>query len=317
MAGSQCGLLLHFYHPLMYWPAQAVATGTGVVGHAALAGRRLADLPDDVGRVGRVIVRGRFRGRWRGFLPAPGTLLRRIDMLRNSDGSTVRTSRWRTEWPYCWWLAERYLLAGFRPEPQQTAATATVAMGPVAMAIDWSSAIFGAVEELDGGAQREVARQSETDCPGVSKQSRHQHLFAGSAAGTGREDDLQLRNAILPLIGEEQLFAEDDRNQPWYSEHNRKASVKMPAILRHPADKADSTNAGYFLITGEHTAAGATQVPDDVQRHHRRGRSKDLLVVEASGKSRADSRTTCRIPQRLPCRSWAAGSTTGSFTVRW
>ena len=89
------------------------------------------------------------------------------------------------------------------------------------------------------------------------------------------------RVELLPTLGEQQLYDEYDRNQPWDSPHNLKVLVKIPAVFRHPADDAVSTNAGYFVFTGEHTAVGGTDGQGVRIREITDGTSNTLLAVEA------------------------------------
>ncbi|MFO1093726.1 MAG: M56 family metallopeptidase [Planctomycetaceae bacterium] len=144
---AQCGLMLHFYHPLMHWLAQRLRLEQELSADAAaapLAGGSRTYLTT----LAALAVRHAARPvPWpvRAFLPAPGTLLRRIDMLRNSDGSTLRASRWRTGLAVTLVVVCAAVVAGLRPSAKQTQA-----MGPVAIAIDLSSPILGSAATTAG-----------------------------------------------------------------------------------------------------------------------------------------------------------------------
>ena len=57
------------------------------------------------------------------------------------------------------------------------------------------------------------------------------------------------RVALLPFLGQEQLYSQYDRSQSWDSKQNQKVLKQMPAVLRHPLDATDSTRSGYFVFT--------------------------------------------------------------------
>jgi beta-lactamase regulating signal transducer with metallopeptidase domain len=92
---GRLGLALHFYHPLVYWLAGRLRLQQELAADAwgaSLAGGR--------GPYVRALARLALRQTgppvgWpaRAFLPAPGTLMRRIDMLRMTDVSLARSAR--------------------------------------------------------------------------------------------------------------------------------------------------------------------------------------------------------------------------------
>ena len=61
------------------------------------------------------------------------------------------------------------------------------------------------------------------------------------------------RVAILPYLGHNELYEQYRFSEPWDSEHNRAVTAKMPSVFRHPKDHEDSTNSGYFVVTGDKT----------------------------------------------------------------
>jgi hypothetical protein len=63
------------------------------------------------------------------------------------------------------------------------------------------------------------------------------------------------RVAILPQLGEHELYNEYRFDEPWDSDHNKKLLEKMPAVFRGPLDAPDSTNTSYFGLV----AVGTTE----------------------------------------------------------
>ena len=81
--------------------------------------------------------------------------------------------------------------------------------------------------------------------------------FPGPAViGPDGETKHSWRVAILPYLGEQQLYDEYDFSQPWNSERNKQVLAKIPPVFRHPKDDSTSTNASYFALVGEQTAFG-------------------------------------------------------------
>lgn len=86
------------------------------------------------------------------------------------------------------------------------------------------------------------------------------------------------RVALLPFLGQEELYRQYRFDEPWDSPHNRKITSQAPAVFRNPAESS-TTNASYFAVIGEHTAfadkdgIALTQIVDGV--------SNTIAVVEA------------------------------------
>ncbi|MGQ0635883.1 MAG: DUF1559 family PulG-like putative transporter [Planctomycetaceae bacterium] len=86
------------------------------------------------------------------------------------------------------------------------------------------------------------------------------------------------RVAILPFIDQTALYNEYKFDEPWDSPANKKVLDKMPAPFRDPNDPQGSTNASYFVLTGEGTVfpdGDGTKLRDILD-----GTSNTLLVVE-------------------------------------
>lgn len=89
------------------------------------------------------------------------------------------------------------------------------------------------------------------------------------------------RVAVLPYLDEAALYNAYDFSEPWDSENNRKILAQMPAVFRHPNDKAGSTNTSYFILAGEVTAVGNQDGEGVGIREITDGTSNTLLTVEA------------------------------------
>jgi len=61
------------------------------------------------------------------------------------------------------------------------------------------------------------------------------------------------RVTILPFLEQAELYREYRQDEPWDSDHNRKALAKMPAVYRSPGDARTSTNTSYFTLVGPET----------------------------------------------------------------
>ncbi len=61
---------------------------------------------------------------------------------------------------------------------------------------------------------------------------------------------LSWRVAILPHIGEEELYKKFKLDEPWDSEHNRKLVADMPKVFRLPGVKADAGQTHYRIVVG-------------------------------------------------------------------
>jgi RNA polymerase sigma-70 factor (ECF subfamily) len=109
---------------------------------------------------------------------------------------------------------------------------------------------------------------------------------AGGLGGVGPALDpnarplLSWRVALLPFLGEHNLYTQFRRNEPWDSEHNRKLLAKMPAVYAPPGQKAGDRTY-YQAIVG----SGAVweprrqlQWPGGIPD----GTSNTILLVEAA-----------------------------------
>lgn len=87
------------------------------------------------------------------------------------------------------------------------------------------------------------------------------------------------RIAILPYIGERELYDMYRFDEPWDSESNKKLLAKMPSLFRHPAQPFNSTTTDYVVLVGTETVFQPNRPSklSDITD----GTSTTLLVVEA------------------------------------
>jgi prepilin-type processing-associated H-X9-DG protein len=95
---------------------------------------------------------------------------------------------------------------------------------------------------------------------------------------------LSWRVALLPYLGEDQLYRQFKLNEPWDSVHNRKLLSQMPKIYAHPSADPSKTAEGntyYQVFVGEQTlfppgkaSVSMASITD--------GASATLMVIEAA-----------------------------------
>jgi thiol-disulfide isomerase/thioredoxin len=108
--------------------------------------------------------------------------------------------------------------------------------------------------------------------------SKHGHFAPALLTGPDGKTQYSWRLALLPWLGEENLFAQYRLDQPWDSANNLKVLDRMPDVYRAPTIPAGTHNTSYFAVTGPKTVfAGKdgisiSQIPD--------GTSNVIMVVE-------------------------------------
>lgn len=123
---AQAGLLLHFYHPLVHWLAnrlrleQELAADATAAAHSGGARPYLKTLAElALRQADRPVA-------WpaRTFLPTKGTLMRRVEILRDTGLVRGTAPQWRRGLAVATLLGAAVLLAGFRPPEGGLAAAA-------------------------------------------------------------------------------------------------------------------------------------------------------------------------------------------------
>lgn len=258
---AQIGLLLHFYHPLVHWLAQRLRLEQELAADA-VAVRLTGSSQAYLETLASLAVRHAARpAPWplRAFLPAPGTLLRRIEMLRDLRQVPITSKRWMHGTTALVVALCAVLVAGVRPEQPASAEAEQMAVKKVRSRENLKSIAL---------AFHNYADQNGHFPPAVLR-------------GPDGKATYSWRVAILPLLGEQALYDQYDRNQPWDSEQNRNVLEKMPAVFRHPLDESESTNSGYFVFTGVNAATGEAEGAGVAMREFTDGTSNTLLAVEA------------------------------------
>jgi hypothetical protein len=70
---------------------------------------------------------------------------------------------------------------------------------------------------------------------------------------------LSWRVAILPFLGQKELYNEFHLDEPWNSEHNKRLFEKMPRVFRSPNSSAKSGMTTYLGVGGPHGVLGRPQ----------------------------------------------------------
>ena len=93
------------------------------------------------------------------------------------------------------------------------------------------------------------------------------------------------RVALLPLLGQEDLYKQYNLDEPWDSPNNLKVLENMPDVFRNPTDKADSKNAAYFALVGSGTMFEEKDVSESKAgtklQDVKDGTAHTILLVEA------------------------------------
>ena len=141
-------------------------------------------------------------------------------------------------------------------------------------------------QEVDLGerARREVTLRGSAQKlqPLVIAMHRYHRQFGhfppAVALGPDGKTPHSWRIALLPFLGEQDLYEQYKLDQPWNSRHNRTLLEQAPDVLRGPTAKPDSVNTSYFVFTGDGTmfADRTGTTIDDVTD----GASQTILIVE-------------------------------------
>ena len=87
------------------------------------------------------------------------------------------------------------------------------------------------------------------------------------------------RIAVLPYIGEKELYDQYRFDEEWNSPHNLKVTSKMPDAFRSNTDDKETTNTSWFLLSGEEGIYGGEK--GGTFASIRDGTSNTILAVEA------------------------------------
>ena len=126
---------------------------------------------------------------------------------------------------------------------------------------------------------------------------------------------LSWRVAILPELGEADLYEQFKLDEPWDSKTNMAPIEKMPKVFAPTRVKAEKGETFYRGFTGADTAFEAGKQLT-FPASFTDGLSNTILVVEAGEPCIWMKPGDWPMPRTNPCRSWAASSTATS-TPSW
>jgi hypothetical protein len=106
----------------------------------------------------------------------------------------------------------------------------------------------------------------------------------------GEKPLLSWRVAMLPFLGEVELYKQFKLDEPWDSEHNKKLIAKMPKIYASVSAKAPLGHTFYQMVIGPHAMSPADADPrEGIESRPNyciaslpRGTSNIIAVVEAA-----------------------------------
>ncbi len=104
--------------------------------------------------------------------------------------------------------------------------------------------------------------------------------FPTAGGGTAPGSQLSWRVRILPMLGEQALYAQFHLDEPWDSAHNRALVAKMPDVFKSPNDNLPAGQTSYLVVTGPGTAFDDPEVGHAL-RDFRDGASATIMLVEA------------------------------------
>ena len=114
----------------------------------------------------------------------------------------------------------------------------------------------------------------------------HTHLPLHAIYGKNGKPLLSWRVALLPYLGQEELYKQFKQDESWDSDHNKKLLARMPNIYRHPRLTPDEPHFTYYKVfvsrAGDKPAA--TFMADAkrtlVQLAGADGTSNTIMVIE-------------------------------------
>jgi hypothetical protein len=92
---------------------------------------------------------------------------------------------------------------------------------------------------------------------------------------------LSWRVAILPFLGEEKLYHQFNREEPWDSAHNKRLLAKMPKVFAPVRGKTKAPGMTYYQVFVGPGAPFDGSLAARLPREFRDGTSNTFLIVEA------------------------------------
>ncbi|QEG20510.1 protein kinase domain-containing protein [Mariniblastus fucicola] len=87
----------------------------------------------------------------------------------------------------------------------------------------------------------------------LNYESVNQKMPAAIHKVDGSKQVFSWRVAILPFIGQKDLYGKFKFDQPWDSAHNMQVAAEMPDAFRLPGENPESISTHYLAVAGEHT----------------------------------------------------------------
>ena len=157
------------------------------------------------------------------------------------------------------------------------AAATDVEIGPPLVA----SVVMPAIEASREAAMRKQTMNSLREIALAMYQYNdvNKHFPPAAIRDKDGKPVLSWRVAILPFIEQKSLYDELHLDEPWDSEHNKALIAKMPAIYRDPHEDETSTNASYFMPTGNGMFGGDPR--GMMVKNITDGSANTIMLVEA------------------------------------
>ncbi|MCH7988260.1 MAG: DUF1559 domain-containing protein, partial [Planctomycetes bacterium] len=117
------------------------------------------------------------------------------------------------------------------------------------------AALLPAVTQAREAARRTMAKNNLKQI-GLAFHNYHdvnKHFPPAAVIGPNNQTPHSWRVALLPFLGEQELYKQYNLNEPWDSPNNKKVLAKMPNVFRDPHMDANSTSSAYFVLTGDVT----------------------------------------------------------------
>jgi hypothetical protein len=141
-----------------------------------------------------------------------------------------------------------------------------------------------AAGEAKGDPKEIMAALRQLGSAFLKFEESHGHMPAAAILSKDGKPLLSWRVAILPFIGQDELYKQFHLDEPWDSEHNKKLLPKMPKVyapLRGPAPKEpNSTCCQVFTGPGAPFSLAARVGPKVTDFTD--GLAQTFLIVEAS-----------------------------------
>jgi hypothetical protein len=111
----------------------------------------------------------------------------------------------------------------------------------------------------------------------------HEHLPAHAIYSKDGEPLLSWRVAILPYLGEEELFGQFHLDEPWDSPHNLALLRQMPKVYRRPWPyQEDDTRTHYHALVGPGAVFEGPKTLTFMQLTQADGMTKTILLADAA-----------------------------------